>query len=420
MKKLFLISVITLQILLLLTCKKESPIEPPTPSTSSVYGVVIDAQTNRAVVNAVVEAINNQMADTTDSVGTFTLKNLSMGQETLQITAAGFETQTEIIEIKQDSQWVEITLNRVTENLYLYVGTFGGNALFVVDVDSMQKEDSLYFTPGNMRGLYITPGGTKLYVTQQCPDSSVYYLDTKSRIYHLTNLPNGSISFNDNREGFLFRFGGGIFSLDTLTDQITQIDTITLGEIIAFDKTSPIIYFVKNEILYFYDYQQTKITDSLSLPPSWNKAMTPDNRELYFTTPDRKLGVINIQTGAVEYITNANPNGRIAITPDGQYVLVTDPGSNFPPSQGSGLLILVRTSDHSLDQYIDIKTIAGDNPTTSRIVITSGSNYAFTANSYGGDVFLIDINQRKAIKKFEFRPISATIGSLALGTKPKP
>jgi len=420
MKKLFLFSFTYLLILFLINCSKITPIEPPTPGIGSVYGIVSDAQTQQPVADAIVLALTNQIADTTDSLGNFQLADLAIGKETLQINAAGFENQNKAIDITHDSQLVDISLNRVRENLYLYVGTFGGNDLFVVDVDSIQKADSLYFTPGYMSRLYITPGGSKIYVTQGWPDSSVYYLDTKTRTYHLTNLPNSIIFFNDNKEGFLFRFGGGIFNLDTLTDQITLIDTIALGEIIAFDKTSPIIYFVKNEKLYSYNYYQTGITDSLSLPPAWNMAMTPDNRELYFTTPNGLLGVVDVQSGAVEYITNANPNGRIAITPDGKYVLVTDPGSNFPPSPGSGLIIMVRTSDHSLDQYIDVKTIAGDNPTTSKIVITPSSNYAFAANSYGGDVFVININQRKAIKKIEYRPTSATIGSLTLRPKPKP
>jgi len=412
MKNLFLISIIVFSISLLLTCEKEPPTKPPIPNKGSVYGVVIDAQTQLPVVNAQVVATKNHVMDTTDSLGTFTLKNLSTGQETLQVTAAEFETQTEIIEIKPDSQWVEITLNRVKENLYLYVGTAGGNDLFVVDVDSMQKEDSLYFAPGNMWGLYITPGGTKIYVTQTWPDSSVYYLDTKTKTYHLTNLPNSIIFFNDNKEGFLFRFGGGIFNIDTLTDQITPIDNITLGEIIAFNKTSPKIYFVKNEKLYSYNYYQTRITDSLSLPSAWNKAMTPDNRELYFTTPNGYLGVINIQSANVEYITRANPYGRIAITPDGQYVLVSDPGSNIPPSPGSGLLIVVRTGDHSLDGYIE-DVWGGEN-----IVINRTSKLAFV-NDFGG-VFIVDIPQRKVIKYLRFYPYGATIKSLVLGPKPKP
>jgi WD40 repeat protein len=419
MIKMYVFSLLILLIFFCITCEEESTIEPPVLPLGSIYGSVIDAQTQLPVINALVVASKNQTEDTADSLGNFYLDELSTGKETLQVTAAGFETQSKIVEITPDSQWVNVLLNRVKENLYLYVGTFGGNDLFVVDVDSMQKVDSLYFDPGNMLGLYITPGGTKLYITPYDPPYVVYYLNTRSRTYHQTNLPYCIIFFNDNKEGFLYS-AEGLFAIDTLTDQTTQISNIDLGEFIACDKISPVIYFLKNEKLYSYDYHQTIITDSLSIPPAWNKAMTPDNRELYFTTPNGLLGVINIQSGAVEYITYANPNGRIAITLDGQYVLVTDPGSNAPMSQGSGLLIVVRTSDHSLDGYIDVKPIANENPTTSEIIITPSSNYAFAANSYGGDVFIIDIKQRKAIKRLEFRPISATIRSLALGPKSKP
>jgi DNA-binding beta-propeller fold protein YncE len=420
MKKPFLISLFIYAILILLTCEKESPTRPPIPKKGSVYGIVIDTQTNLPVVSAIVVASQNQIADTTDSLGAFALKDLSAGQETLQVNAAGFESQTKIIDIKPDSQWVEFSLKRVQENLYLYVGTFGGNDLFVVDVDSMKKEDSLYFSPGNMFGLHITPGGTKIYVTQEWPDSSVYYLDTKNKTYHLTNLPNGSIYLNNNREGFLFS-NEGIFRLDTLTNQAQQIDTLTFVQFVAFDNSSSTFYFENYQAkLCQYDYEQKELIDTVDLPPAWNMTMTPDNRELYFTAPSGYLGVINIESGAVDYITPANPSGQVAITPDGQYVLVTDPGSNFPPNPGSGLLMVVRTSDHQLDGYIDVKAIAGDNPTTSEIVITPSCNYAFIANSYGGDIFIIDIRQRKAIKRLEFRPIGATISSLVLGSKPKP
>lgn len=417
LKKLLLVSV-TISFFLHLKCDKESPIKPS--GTGTVYGIVIDAQTGFPVTEAVVLASKNQVSDTTDSLGVFTLLELSTGQETLIITCEGYEDNSEVVEVNSDSVWIEIAINRIAENLYLYVGTFGGSDLFVVDMDSMQKEDSLYFTPGSMSRLYITPGGSKLYITQEWPDYSVYYLDTRSGTYHPTNLPNSTIFFNANNEGFLYN-AGGLFAFDTLTDQTTQISNINLGVggFIACDRFSPVIYFIKNEKLYSYDYHHTMVTDSLFLPPIWNRMMTPDNKELYFTTPNGLLGVINVQSGETEYITYANPNGQIAVTPDGQYVLVTDPGSNFPMSPGSGLVILVRTSDHSLDQYIDIKTIAGDNPTTSRIVITTSSNYAFAANSYGGDVFIIDLRQRKAIKRLEFRPASATIGSLVLAAKPK-
>ena len=125
--------------------------------------------------------------------------------------------------------------------------------------------------------------------------------------------------------------------------------------------------------------------------------------------------------GAVEYITSVNRNGRIAITPDGKYVLVTDPGSNlflYPPA--SGLLIVVRTSDHSLDRYIDLKPIAaGKYADASEIIITPSNNYAFVVNPTLAGVFIIDIRQLKVIKRIEFWPYGATIGSLALGTKPK-
>lgn len=419
LKRILLLSITLLLIILQLKCDKESPIKPPTSNTGSIYGIVIDALTNLPVSDAILVAVQNQVADTTDSLGSFALMDLSIGQETLTTDAEGYETNNKVVEVKSDSQWIEIILNRIAENLYLYVSTAGGNDLFIVDVDSMQKVDSLYFAPGHMQGLYITPGGTKLYITQGWPDSAVYYLDTKSRTYHPTSLFNGFIRFSESEEGFFFRYGGGIFNLDTLTDRVTQIDTVTLGEIIAFDKMSPIIYYISNDHLYSYDYYQKKITDSLSLPPAWNKAMTPDNSELYFTTPNGTLGVINIQSRIIEYITSVNRLGRIAVTPDGEYVIVTDPGSNIGPSPGSGLLTVVRTSDHSFFGYIDVKIVSGDNPSTSKIVITSSGSYAFASNSYGGDLFIIDLKQRIAIKRLEFRPLGATIGPLVLGTKPK-
>jgi len=306
---------------------------------------------------------------------------------------------------------VDISLNRMQENLYLYVGTAGGNDLFVVDIDSQKKVDSLYFPPGNMNRLYITPDGSKLYVTQLSPTYATYYLDTKSRTYHPTNFPKYSrFFFNDNKEGYILSFDG-IFRLNPFKDQFTKIDTFSLEGVIALNKVTPVIYFVQNEKLYSYDFIQKIITDSLSLPPAWNMEMTPDNQELYFTTPNGLLGVINIQSGTVEYITNANPNGKIAITPDGKYVLVTDPGSNFNPSPGSGLLIVVRTSNHSLDGYIE-DVWGGKN-----IVITPTSNLAIVNNSIG--IYFIDLPQRRTLKYFRFYPYGATIRSLALGSKQK-
>lgn len=417
LKKLLLVLVTISFFILYLKCDKEPPIKPS--GTGSVYGIVIDAQTDFPVTNAVVLASKNQVADTTDSLGTFALTELSIGQETLLITSEGYEDNIKVIEIKSDSVWIEIAINRIAENLYLYVGTAGGNDLFVVDVDSMQKVDSIYFAPGHIQDLSVTPGGTKLYITQGWPDSTVYYLNTKDRTYHLTTLPKGSIYFNENNDGFLFS-DEGIFRLDTLSDQYEKIDTLTIKDFIKFKNSSSTFYFANYESkLYRYDYEQRKILDSIELPSAVIKEMTPDNCELYFTTPNGILGVINIQSRIVEYITYVNRLGRIAVTPDGEYVIVTDPGSNLGPSPGSGLLTVVRTSDHSLFGYIDVKIVSGDNPSTSKIVITSSGSYAFASNSYGGDLFIIDLKQRIAIKRLEFRPLGATIGPLVLGLKPK-
>ena len=189
MKKLFLISFIIYLILLLLTCKKESPIEPPTPTTGSIYGIVIDMKTQLPVADAVVVATKSQISDTTDSLGNFILKEISIGTETLQVIAEGYETQNKVVEVKPDSQWIDITLNwaqgtwthlglenKFIQRLrlfkpYLYACT-SSDGLFRKDIQSVSSNWQYMGFPGNVSDVLVNPQNPEEILVASQPDSA--------------------------------------------------------------------------------------------------------------------------------------------------------------------------------------------------------------------------------------------------------
>ena len=402
--------------LLLSYCEKYSNPVDSQPMKGYLSGFVKDKFTARPLPSAVVLAIKNNVTDTTDEQGFFFLENLTVEIDTFKVSAEGYQTRYIPYEIQPDSQQIDFDLTG-QENLYLYIGAVGGHDIYIVDVDRLEKVDRLYFEHGDINHLAITQGGSKLYISQTRDyGGGVYYLDIKTNTFYPTNMPVGIPKFSPSGELLWFTHQG-IFQSDTLNDTATQIDTLSMIITSAFHPYLPVFYFTQfyNHYLYTYDYQQQMITDSLQLT-AWDMAVTPDGSELYFVCPGSFLGFLNLNSGIVSRIVNVNPNGEIAITPDGQHVLVTDPGRDLPMIPGSGLITVVLTWDHSFDGYIDVRPLAGTNKATHRIVITPSGNYAFI-NDRGVKIFVVDIQNKIAMKTLEFWHSDGPLGRMVLGPK---
>ena len=142
-----IISLILFAFVLQSACEDE-PTLPKEPSYGSIGGIVKDQITDKPLVGVRVEALLNQVADTTNSLGKYFLDSLLLGGERITVISEFFESQFLEINITPDSQTVNVSMGPLIENQYLYVGESGGHNLHIVDVDTQEKVDSLYFSEG--------------------------------------------------------------------------------------------------------------------------------------------------------------------------------------------------------------------------------------------------------------------------------
>ena len=85
-----IISLILFAFVLQSACEDE-PTLPKEPSYGSIGGIVKDQITDKPLVGVRVEALLNQVVDTTDSLGEFFLDSLIVGEENINISAQFFE-----------------------------------------------------------------------------------------------------------------------------------------------------------------------------------------------------------------------------------------------------------------------------------------------------------------------------------------
>ncbi len=189
-------------ILFFIVCSKESPVEPPVANKGSIYGTVIDSLTQLPLKDAVIFAHINQTADTTDSLGSFLLKDLSTGKETLSISAEGYQTQNKVVEVKPDSQWVDISLNwaqgtwthlglenKFIQRLrlfkpFLYACT-SSDGLFRKDIQSVSLDWQYMGFPGNVNDVLVNPVNPEEILLTSQPDNA-----TDHGVYKSTDAGN--------------------------------------------------------------------------------------------------------------------------------------------------------------------------------------------------------------------------------------
>jgi hypothetical protein len=115
------------------SCEKTTT-EPPAESKGMAYGTVTSEVLQQPIEGAVVQALKNQAMDTTDSMGSFRLNSLTLGPDTLKVTAKYYETSFKVIQVTTDSQQVTFALNAgsdlgcipVEDTGRVYVSPFSG------------------------------------------------------------------------------------------------------------------------------------------------------------------------------------------------------------------------------------------------------------------------------------------------------
>jgi len=333
----------------------------------------------------------------------------------------------------------------------LYVGNWGYDQIYVVDVDRDAVIDTLngFRSVGNVTA---TTSGKKLYVTAMA--YSVYPYDTTypATVYSVdpaTKLkkeilerramiylePNGtpliiaSSTMQDTAiESDTMRLVGAI---DTVTDAVSFFDTLDIFhsklsaayEALVFDPNEPVLYtFTNQNQLFAYNYQEKRIIryyTSLNLP--YNIVISTDGKYIYCANGP-VLDVANDSIIGWVQGNNESILGSLALTPDGKFLYLTDPGKPLLPEPvPSGKINFFQTNPFGYLGFIDVTKIDSEYfstyyAITDRILITSDGKKAFVGLLYS-DIVVIDLEINEAVNRIRFVPHNIVLRPLSLGVK---
>ncbi len=69
---------------------ENKPTPPPSPTTGTVTGVVVEASTNQPLGGVSISAVGGQLSATTDNTGSFTLANMPAGSQQITLSLSGY------------------------------------------------------------------------------------------------------------------------------------------------------------------------------------------------------------------------------------------------------------------------------------------------------------------------------------------
>jgi len=317
------------------------------------------------------------------------------------------------------------------KSYFLYIGN-GGHEVFVVDTEDNAVVDTLSGFANEVWGLAVTKSGARLYV---CTREGL--INSPGKVFSVDLYTKGvSLIWTGSAADVFVAPDGKVFfftypphsnlayigMIDTLSDVITFIDTLDVpdrgynSQLIAFDKTRPLMYGWSNKgQLFCYNYATRTVVKTYHDPfgPS-HMLLSPDGSILY--CPE---GAFDLQADSAIPFTGAVTNflGYVALSPDGEYLYVTDPGDYMRGLiQPSGKVYIFRTSTNSCIGYIDVNRATGQAHTlTDQIVITPDGKTAYVSG-WLERVFVIDLQLREVIKIIQLGP---QISPMVLGVKIK-
>jgi hypothetical protein len=314
----------------------------------------------------------------------------------------------------------------------LYVGNWGGNEVFVVYTDSNAVADTLHSFPYTVWHIAVTTSGAKLYVCTRDdvpPDytGAIFSVDVKTNNVKMIHDKISDVFVSPQGTAFVTSYSyaaglsqGSIGIIDTLTDVITFFDTLDIRDTgfnyqsVVFDKNRSLFYAVNNSRqLFAYDYNKNEIVRVYqNLFDPLHMVLSLDGKFIYVAGGR----VFDLESDAVIARAGGNPRGSLAITPDGEFLYVTDPGSwAIPEPIPSGKVFIFQTSTNRYVGEIDIRNAVppGYGKITDRIILTPDGKTAYVSG-WINLVFVIDVQAKEVVKVIE---MSAFTIPMALGIK---
>ncbi len=328
------------------------------------------------------------------------------------------------------------TIPHSKQSYFLYVGGWSGNKIFIVDTDSNVVVDSLEGFMSEIWSFVVTKSGRKMYVSAKAPrnlgaSGAIYAVDLKTHtvrtIYNevasLFVAPDGHV-FTINYFGINGVSEVGI--IDTVTDQVSYFDTLNIQtkyfghdyQGVVFDVNRNLLYGINREHkLFAYDYTKNKVTrvyQNVNAFYFLQMMISNNGRYLYVAGGP----VFDLERDSVVGGLGGNYLGSLAMSQDGQYLYISDPGRYIMPDPvPTGKIYIYCTKTMNYIDEIDFVPFTPPwigSATTDRItLIPSDDRFAYVSG-WVGILYYIDLKFKNVIKRID---IDAFTVPLAVGEK---
>lgn len=306
----------------------------------------------------------------------------------------------------------------------LYVGNWTFNEIFVVDTECNVIVDTLTFSH-TVGSLAITKSAAKIYVASgiisavdlKTKQTTIIYEQFQSASVHVA--PDGQV-FVISRTHYQAPWALGL--IDTLSDFVSIIDTLdfhdeTGDQRVAFAPKSPLIYaFNKENRLFVYNYETKEVVrtyQNLYVIPPVHMIISHDGKRMYTT-----VGVFDLEDDSIVCDIGAKIFAHLTLSPDGEYLYITDPQHISIGLPVSGKVCIFNTGTNSYVGDIDVNNAvpSGHRTATDHIVIMPDGKTAYVSN-WISLVFVLDLQDREAIKAIQFRPTQIHVSPMVIGRK---
>jgi DNA-binding beta-propeller fold protein YncE len=228
------------------------------------------------------------------------------------------------------------TRSYYNRDYYLYVSNEAGypeSMIYVISTETDSLVDSISLGPYHIPGkLALSPNKRTLYATVVIWDSSGrhyttthYEIDTKTKAIKYIGPNSNPIISPDGK--YLFCSGGVFCIIDAFTHQVIYEENIYFYPI-CFDGRNHLVYGLIDDGCGVFNYKNKVWVRTINIFPG-EGVLSPDGDRLYYITADATrayFGVYDLIADSIIVKFQINSPGKIAITPDGQYVYLTDPG----------------------------------------------------------------------------------------------
>jgi DNA-binding beta-propeller fold protein YncE len=313
----------------------------------------------------------------------------------------------------------------------LYIGNPSGHEVYILDTDGNVVVDTLRWFDYDVWDLITTKNGRKLYVVTR--DG---YLNASGKIYSI-DLQTQSVSkiWDGIASDVFVTPDGKVFivsyvprsaetylgTIDLLTDKIAFFDTLDIrdaaknNQAVVFDSKGRLMYAVnRQEQLFAYDYENKKLVcvyQNIYIP--LHMVISHDGKYLYVAGGP----VVDLERREAIASVGGNVLGSLALSPDGEYLYVTDPAS-YIQRHGtplpSGKVFIYNTRTHQYVGEIDVSKNSAELYLTDWIVLLPDGKTAYVSN-WGRLIFAIDLHVREVKKIVK---LDSRIVPIAVGVKP--